>query len=200
MLSLSRILRREDGAATVAFVIYILPILALTFFAIELGTAYLLSVGVKHASYRAARLAAVRAPAAPGVPDRNQKSAAGLFGKSCKTDCVAPDPAVWICDGASPADCDAATFTAITDEISRFSPIVEDRYVVVRYEYTGLGYAGGPLVPRVTVTIRNPDRQDGMIPGPLAFTSLLSFWSGQQGLSVTPGEASVSGEDLTTNY
>ena len=203
IMRLPQAVKDERAAVTVEYLVLAMPLFIMFFFAIEVAGTYFLLLSLEKAAQRGVRIAAVRAPAATGVPGRNVRSATGTFGLHCRAagnNCVPPSPAIWICDGSTGTGCEFAAFDTIAKEMRRFSTIVETDLITITYVYTGLGYAGGPFVPEVEVSIRNQAAANGQINNPFGALSLLRWVFSMDTLGIPPVRATISGEDLTTNY
>jgi hypothetical protein len=184
----------ERGAATVEFVV-VAPVFLLLFFGvIETASAFFWWKTAEKATQLGARLAIVRDPAATGVPLRNPRRSGALFGLACghaSDPCDFESQSTWICSGGS-SGCSPEAFDNIITEMRRvFGQAIADENLIITYSYAGLGYAGGPFVPSVTVTLAGV--QFGM------FMGFLSGMAGEDGaLQVLPDiSATLTGEDLS---
>jgi Flp pilus assembly protein TadG len=150
-----RLLFDDRGGVAVEFVALLPAFVFLTFFIFEIGIAVFLVGTVEKAAQLGARLAVVSNFAvtnlAPG--NRNQVAMNAVPGQNCPAACVGFPTR--FCDGGTSADCDAADFTAIFTRMDNIAGLLQPSNVTVTYQYIGLGFAGGPIVPRVTVTVRN---------------------------------------------
>jgi TadE-like protein len=185
----------ERGAATVEFVVVAPVFLLLFFLTIEVASAFFWWKTAEKATQLAARIAVVRDPAATGVPLRNPRRSGTLFGLACSE---ASDPcnfdaqSTWTCSGGT-TGCDPEAFAIVISEMRRiFGQAVQDENLVITYSYAGLGYAGGPFIPAVTVTLTG-----------VPFGMFMGFLSGLAGnseaLQVLPDiSATLTGEDLAT--
>jgi hypothetical protein len=185
----------ERGAATVEFVVVFPVFLILFFLAIEVGSAFFWWKTAEKATQLGARLAIVRDVAATGLPARNAKRTGALFGLACaaaSNPCDFDNQSTWICN-AGGAGCNSAAFQNIMSEMRRiFGQAISDGNLTVTYNYVGLGYAGGPFVPSVTVTLSG-----------VPFGMFIGFLSGLAGagnsLLVLPDiSATLTGEDLSS--
>jgi hypothetical protein len=78
--------------------------------------------------------------------------------------------------------------------------IIQTTHVTIRYDYTGLGFAGGPIVPSVTVTVQ------GVPYGTIMTTILSGFMRLATGnpsapsllTNLPPVTATFTGEDLSS--
>lgn len=160
----------EGGGASVEFVAVMPFFMLITFFVIEIAIAVFLIETAEKAGQIGARMAIVGTPAvttancpvsgAPsnGLPLRNcRASSTVVYGTSCS---VASTCATWgpvECVGGTSGDCSSDGFQAIANRIRSIFGRAADENITVRYEDSQLGYAGGPIIPLVTVEISNVD-------------------------------------------
>lgn len=152
------------GAATIEYVVLLLPLIALVFTSFQIALAYHFALSAQKAVELGARIAAVRDPVHTALPVVNEENplaprdgrSAFIAGDSCALDaCAAPAGGPWSCSGAdldSP-DCDAAAFQEIFAEVSRIAYFLEPSDLTVTYSYARLGFVGGPFIPIIEVTI-----------------------------------------------
>ena len=190
-----RFLASEAGASTVGFVVVAPAFLVLFFLVIEVAGAFFWWKTAEKATQLGARVAIVRDPAASGVPARNPKRAGAQFGLPCSAasnPCDFDNQDTWVC-GVGATGCDAQAIQAIMAEMSRvFGNLVQVNNVIITYRYVGLGFAGGPFVPAVTVTLTG-------VPFGL-FLGLLSGLAGDEdgAIATLPDvSATLTGEDLS---
>ena len=139
-----------------------------------------------------ARAAIVSGAVHSAVPLRNQVDVRyGDQGDSCYqpsglSACVDPG-GPWICNAAlnDPA-CNAERTATVLQEMRRVYTTLRDEDVTVAYRYLQLGYAGGPFVPEVEVTI-------GRRPMPYQLLSYLSQ------IEIRAVSASAVGEHMAVN-
>ncbi|MEO0761983.1 MAG: hypothetical protein AAFZ09_09255, partial [Pseudomonadota bacterium] len=107
--------------------------------------------------------------------------------------CTIPDDTGWVCNGAtvdSDSSCNANQFGLLITELQRFFPSVDCADVTVRYIYRGIGFATGPMVPEVQVSIAPRSL-------PLDLISLTGFATlGENGGGLGAAVSSSLGEDL----
>ncbi len=73
------------------------------------------------------------------------------------------------------------------------SSLIDNQYVTITYSYVGLGFAGGPIVPGVTVTL------SGVPYGGVGTTILGKFFDSTSPLVTLPTiSVTLTGEDLST--
>ena len=189
------------GGVAVEFVALMPAFLFLTFFAFEVGLAVLWVGTVEKAAQLGARLAIVSNYAVTGlVPgQKNQTANANLYppGSNCPTGCAAFTSQT--CAGGSGGVCNPAGFSAIFNRMDAIANVLQPANVTITYTYVGLGFVGGPIVPRVTVTVQNVP-YDTVSAGILA--RLMSLATGRTdfpGLTIMPTiTATFTGEDLSS--
>ena len=158
--ALRRFRDTEDGTALVELAI-LLPLFLVLFFGLidfgRMGAEYVMA---DKAMQRAARIAAVRPPACPGVPTTNARGpvAPGTvpprFGTQCSAGAsVCTSPAAAICTGNAADPTVAEIWASIGPMLPVGSTAANLRF---RYEYdSAMGFLGGPYVPIVTVELQN---------------------------------------------
>jgi hypothetical protein len=200
----------EAAGATVEFVALMPAFLLLTFFIAEVLIAVLWIGTAEKAAQLGARLAVVSnyavtslSPTTVNLP----KSAAIAPGTNCDTGCAAFNPQA--CNGSSlAAPCDTTNFTAIVSRMQNIATLIQAQYVTITYAYTGdattgaggLGFAGGPIVPSVTVKL------SGIPYDTLVTTILANFFKKATGdntatspLTTLPDiSVTLTGEDLSS--
>jgi TadE-like protein len=184
----------QTGSVTVEFVAIALPFFLIVLFVVEVTLAFFWWKSAEKATMLGARLAAVQDVAAADMPAMNEKRTDGaIFGKYCR-DASNPCPAdlgdSWVC-GADDSGCNLAAKANIVSKMQSILAVIEPENVEIAYEYTGLGYAGGPLVPAVTVTLTGLQFQTGLL-------SIIGGVLGGPALTTLPDiTATVTGEDLS---
>jgi len=165
-----RLFDDEGAGVTVEFVAIFPAFLLVTFFAFEMIVA-MISVGTaEKAAQLGARQAMVSNYVVTTLTSGQTNAAANATtppGTPCASSgCLAFDSGVvTTCDGSlatsSSNPCSAADFTAVVNRIKScstctgISSLIQGSNIKIQYSYVGLGYAGGPIVPSVTVTIQN---------------------------------------------
>ena len=194
-MSWRRLRSCQRGAATVEFVVVAPAFLILFFLVLEVAGAFFWWKTAEKATQLGARLAIVRDVAVAGLPARNPKREGALFGLACAADgspCDFDNQSTWICT-AGGSGCNSAAFQNILSEMQRiFGQAISDVNLIISYNYVGLGYAGGPFVPSVTVTLSG-----------VRFGMFLGFLSGLAGagdslLTLPDISATLTGEDLSS--
>jgi len=148
----------RSGSATIEYVVLFLPLIALVFVSFQIALAYHFALTAQKAVELGARIAAVRDPVHTGMVRTNAINTANgaSFGDSCAVGgCAVPTGGPWSCSGddVGNGDCDAAAYAEIYDEVARIAYLLEPSDLSVTYSYAGLGFAGGPFVPLVQVSI-----------------------------------------------
>lgn len=198
----SRRLRRfaldQSGAALVEYALVILLFLFLLFAIIDFGRLANAWVAANKATQIAARIAVVRPPVCPAVPELNVRgntTGTATFGAMCRLGTgVCADPGTITCQGNDTN----ATSAEIVQAIRPLMPpgtAAEN----LRFSYAfdpDLGFLGGPYIPMVTVEFTEVDfvfvSQLGRIIGVMTGnTSDLGGDLPMPGMSV-----SLPGEDL----
>ena len=143
----------ESGASLVEFALVITLFLFLLLAIIDFGRIGHAWVGANKATQLAARVAAVRPPACPGLPLLNLRGNSGsppAFGALCRAGSgVCANPGIITCPGSAANATALEIFTAVRPLIPAQTTIGQ-----MRYSYTfdpNLGFLGGPYVPMVTV-------------------------------------------------
>jgi Flp pilus assembly pilin Flp len=183
---LRRFSSNTSGATTIEFVVVFLGFIAMIFFVIE-TTLYQFSVASLEKAAQAGVRAAVTSPAViGGVPARITKAPGGIFGYKCSdaaAQCISFGTVS--CTGGA---CNATPFNRILAHMRGFNGRIAAENVTITYNDVGIGFAGGPTVPMVTVQIDNVAYDNGI------FGLLLADATG---LAVLPRRAAtMTGEDL----
>ncbi len=185
----------ERGVATVEFVVVAPVFLIMFFLVIEVGSAFFWWKTAEKATQLGARIAIVRDGAVTGLPTRNPKRDGAVFGIACaavSNPCDFDNQSTWICAGGDGA-CNTVAFQTIMSEMRRiFGQAISDDNLTITYNYVNLGYAGGPFIPSVTVTL------SGVRFG--LFMGFLSSLAGaEDSILVLPDiSATLTGEDLSS--
>jgi Flp pilus assembly pilin Flp len=181
-----RFLRREDGAGLVEYALVILLFLVLLFAIIDFGRLGFAVVSANKANQIAARIAAVRPPACPGVPRRNLRGSntTASFGTLCRAgNGTCATPAAVTCLGSASDATATEIFAAVRPLLPPGAGIEDIRF---RYAFdSNLGFLGGPYVPVVTVELED-----------VPFTFVVPVGRSAQGLTLPRMSVSLPGEDL----
>jgi Flp pilus assembly protein TadG len=193
MRPLTSFLRSDRASVTVEFVAIFPFFLFVAFFVMEVTLAFFWWKTAEKAAHIGARVAIVSNIAAGGVPNRNGIATDAISGTLCSdasNPCVSFGPVT--CDSTS---CDAATFDRVVGRMQNIFGVIQDQNVTITYENTGLGFAGGPTVPLVTVNLSGIQFQTGIV-------SILGNFIGgdENALTTLPDiSATLTGEDLSQN-
>src|ERR1700686_3989851 len=138
----------EKASATVEFVAIMPFFVLIAFFILEIGVAMFRIATLEKAVQLGARLAAVSDPAVAGVPALNAKIA-GNYGDQCNTGACSTSWSPKACTGTG---CTPAAFDPIWNRMQNIFNVPKAN-VTITYSDAGLGFAGGPPIPSVTVTV-----------------------------------------------
>jgi hypothetical protein len=191
--SLRKFAASNDGSSTIEFVIVFMAFIAIMFFVVEVTLYLFFMASLEKAAEAGVRAVVVSPPVAAGVPMTIARDPnTGIFGRKCSLggQCVPFDKVT--CRGASPKAgeiaCTPAQFTRVLNHMKGFNAGVDPANVKITYQDVGIGFAGGPTVPMVTVTIEDVPYQTGILGLLLGDVS---------GLATLPKRsASMTGEDL----
>jgi len=211
-------IRDESAGGTVEFVGVIGPFLLITFFIFEVMIAILWIGTAEKAAQLGARLAVVSNPAvlstsscpnATGLPasftNCLETTNGHVYGEQCSAGACVPyctDASSCTCTGATKmkAPCVSVNFDYIFDRMESIFNLIKDHkeYVTITYAYNSqLGFAGGPIIPSVTVKL------SGIPYGAIVTTLLGNFFAAGKGTSPLPTNlpdisVTLTGEDLST--
>ena len=200
--------RDQRGNVTLEFIVVLLPLMAIVMAVLEVAVASYMILSSQKAAQMGARMIASRDPVYIGsdMPTENDVDIRyGQFGDACFQadgldackDPGGPFVCTWNTDISS-GECSADNFSTLIEEMRRVYPALDPEKVVVSYAYERLGYAGGPFVPHITVTI---------LPHRSPFGIVLSGWdligssesNDESGSVMLRGVAASSfGEDLSS--
>jgi len=199
-----RLVGADQGGVTVEFVALLPSFLFLTFFVIEIFVAVLWIGTVEKAAQLGARLAIVSNKAVNNLPtDYPLRSTAYAYGQHCSSGACGTNGTGFTsrqCAGGSGGDCNGPEFTTIVNRMRGIASIIQASHVTIRYDYVGLGFAGGPIIPAVTVTVQ------GVPYGTVMTTILAGFMrlvtgnpsAGSPLTNLPTITASFTGEDLSS--
>jgi hypothetical protein len=160
--------QNDKGLVTVEFTVIAFALMITIFLVVELTTLYFTIMSAQMAAHMGAREAIVSDPAATisaSSPPTNDATASGIYGTAC-SDATNPCKSTWspaICDGSSSACSGNASFARILTRMQQFLSGLQAKNVKITYTYSGLGFAGGPAAPLVTVTISCVPYKTGII-------------------------------------
>jgi hypothetical protein len=190
-----RVLARDErGGPLAEFALVIGLLFVLGIFIFEMSRFFMQAAMAEYATHLAVRIAAVRPPVCPGVPEFNERATGSTarFGTMC-SDPSAP------CAVVAPQTCAGTAGNAMVDEIfGTIQPLLPNgatpANLQFRYDPTGLGFLGGPYVPMTSVNLQNLQHQFILPIG-----QLFAPWGGAGGsgaVPLTPLTAAMPGEDL----
>jgi hypothetical protein len=188
------LIRDERGGPLAEFALVIGLLFVVAIFVFEMSRFFMQAATAEYATHLAVRIAAVRPPVCPGLPDINERAngSTARFGVMC-SDPSAP------CAVVAAQSCAGAAGNAVVDEIfATIQPLLPNGATPANlqfaYESTGLGFLGGPYVPMTSVSLQNLQHQFIL---PLG--QLFAPWGGAGGngaVSLAPLISAMPGEDL----
>lgn len=184
----------DDSGVTMVEFAVIAPLFFALFFAIiEIGLAFYWWKSAEKAAQLGVRMAVVRDFAEADVPRINVKTEDGVLGRPCR---LSPSPCVDFgtieCTGTG---CSGDGFDMVLERMQNVFPLIEAEHVRIRYEYVGLGFAGGPTIPAVSVILTGIDYPFFMLGQIFAL-----FGSDANAPAVIPDiRATLTGEDMSTS-
>jgi Flp pilus assembly pilin Flp len=178
--------RDESGATLVEFTLIAVLFFLITFSVIEIGLAAWWWTSAEKATHLGARMAVVSDPVGGVLPETNGLAAGGVFGQPCRLE---PSP----CTGFATVTCSGCLEDRLFQRMQAIFPYLEPDNVVIRYEYIGLGFAGGPPVPAVTVELEGVRFPFIVID---ALVNLISGGGFPDGIDMPAMRATLTGEDL----
>ncbi|MEM7543925.1 MAG: TadE/TadG family type IV pilus assembly protein [Pseudomonadota bacterium] len=154
---LKHFLKDQRGAASLEYIVLLLPLLAMVFVSFQIALAYHFALTAQKAVELGARIAAVRDPVYTDLPPSNGVRIGGTTGVQCAVDnqCDLTDTGPWTCSGDDLGNgvCDADAYADIFEEVARIAYLLDPSDLSITYYYGELGFAGGPFVPIVEVAI-----------------------------------------------
>ena len=188
------LIRDERGGPLAEFALVIGLLFVVGIFIFEISRFFMQAAMAEYATHLAVRIAAVRPPVCPGVPDFNERASGSTarFGTMCS------DPSV-PCAAVATQTCTGAAGNAVVDEVfGTIQPLLPngatEANLQFQYESTDLGFLGGPYVPMTSVSLQNL-QHDFILP----IGQLFAPWGGAGGSGVVPLSpltAAMPGEDL----
>lgn len=188
------LLRDARGTTTVEFAVIAPLFFVLLLVFIELSLGFYWWKSAQKAAQIGARWAIVHDVTATGTPDTNIRAENGVFGLPCHLEpspCASWPQTTYVCDGGT--GCEAAAFDTLVTRMRTLFPAFQAENVRVAYWETGLGFAGGPTIPAVTVTLTE-------VPFQLGILGLITGLIGDEHGNLTLPDISVTltGEDLSS--
>jgi Flp pilus assembly protein TadG len=188
------LIRDERGGPLAEFALVIGLLFVVGILVFEVSRFFMQAAMAEYATHLAVRIATVRPPVCPGVPDFNERAggSAARFGTMC-SDPSAP------CAAVATQTCAGVAGNAVVDEIfATIQPLLPSSATPAnlqfQYDPTNLGFLGGPYVPMASVSLQNLQHQFIL---PLG--QLFAPWGGVGGTGAAPLgplTAAMPGEDL----
>jgi Flp pilus assembly protein TadG len=188
------LVRDERGGPLAEFALVIALLFVVAILVFEMSRFFMRAAMAEYATHLAVRVAAVRPPVCPGVPEFNERASGSeaRFGTMC-SDPSAP------CVAVATQTCTGTAGNAVVDEIfGVVQPLLPGdatpANLQFQYESTNLGFLGGPYVPMTSVSLQN--LQHAFI---LPLGQLFAPWGGAGGsgtVPLGPLTAAMPGEDL----
>jgi len=189
------LIRDERGGPLAEFALVIGLLFIVAIFVFEMSRFFMRAAMAEYATHLAVRIAAVRPPVCPGVPEFNERASGSeaRFGTMCSGTSA--------CAVVTPQSCSGTAGNPVVDEIfGTIQPLLPNdatpANLQFRYESTGLGFLGGPYVPMTSVSLQ--DLQHEFI---LPLGQLFAPWGGggaggSGAVLLSPLTAAMPGEDL----
>jgi Flp pilus assembly protein TadG len=160
---LNKFIATRDGSATVEFVVVFLGFISIIMFVVEVTLYMFFTASLEKAAEAGVRAAVVSPPVVAGYPTTTglRAGGGGVFGQMCSlasAPCAALPTST--CTGGS---CQSVPFNRILTHMRGFNAQIQASNVTVTYADAGIGFAGGPAVPMVTVTVSNVPYQTGIL-------------------------------------
>lgn len=180
------------GSASVEFVVVFLGFIAIILFVVEVSLYMFFTASIEKAAEAGARAVAVSPRIIGSVPALNEPNGT-RNGEACgttgcarwnKRDCGPPPDSL----------CSGATFNRVLAHMQGFNGRIRRQNVEVTYTYTGIGFAGGPSVPMITVTVKNVPFETGILGLLLRSTEDVPILDDLR--TLPPRSASMTGEDM----
>lgn len=192
--TLQGFLQRRDGTSTLEFVVIFGGFIAIVFFVMEVTLYLFFMATLEKAAESGARVAVTSRPVVNFA--RTIEVAPGAhFGDSCSQGgggaCVPFSSTPLTCTGEACQP--ASSFDRILNHMRGFNARIQPENVTIAYADVGIGFAGGPTVPMVTVTVHDVPFQTGIL------GLLLASGANNEAtlLATLPTRsASMTGEDL----
>jgi len=189
-----RFLHDQKGGSLVEYAFAIPMVIAILLAVIDFGHIYLRWILAEKATHHAARIVAVRPPVCPGVPEINERAdpnGTERFGTSCAGG-ICTNPGTIACDGAGG---DPTVDELFADIAPMLPGAPTPANLLFTYDFSGIGFLGGPYVPQVSVELQNLN-----VAYLTPFGELFRLYGAGGGafgpLTLPPMRASMPGEDL----
>jgi hypothetical protein len=194
-------LRNSEASASVEFIVVFLALISTIFFVIEVTLYFFFMASVEKAAEAGVRTV-VTSPnlivSTPAYPTTNTPvgNNAQLYGQACDASTCNPLPERRCSGPGGPeAPCNPLHFPRILAHMRGFNGQIEGRDVTVTYSHSGIGFAGGPAVPMVTVEVSGVPFQTGIL-GLLLRSQENQQTLAQLGGTLPARTASMTGEGL----
>jgi len=189
------VVRDERGGPLAEFALVIGLLFVVAIFVFEVSRFFMQAAMAEYATHLAVRIAAVRPPVCPGVPEFNERASGSdaRFGTMCSGTSA--------CAVVAPQTCSGATGNPVVDEIfAIIQPLLPSdatpANLQFQYESTGLGFLGGPYVPMTSVSLQNL-QHEFILPLGQLFAPWGEGGAGGSGtVPLGPLTAAMPGEDL----
>lgn len=187
----SSFLRDGDGSTSVEFVVVFLGFIAIFLFVVEVTLYLFFIASLEKAAEAGVRAAVVSPPVVSGFPSTIARVGSATYGTKCAGTGACAPLSTFTCTGAS---CRDTPFSRILAHMQGFNGRIRPENVTFTYSDAGIGFAGGPSVPMVTVTIRGVPFQTGILGLLLNQASDAAILDDLR--TLPPRSASMTGEDL----
>lgn len=182
-------LRDCDGSASVEFVVIFLGFISIIVFVIEVTLYMFFMASLEKAAEAGVRYAVVSQPVV-GIPANNVANGSTPAGTKCSQGGACNSFTTRTCSGT----CSGTQFNRILKHMQGFNGAIRRQNVTISYAYAGIGFAGGPTVPVVTVAVSGVNYNTGV------FGLLLNTVGDQTTLNqlqtLPARSATMTGEDL----
>jgi Flp pilus assembly protein TadG len=178
-----------DGTSVIEFIVVFIGFVAVMTFVIELSIYMFFTQSIEKAAEAGVRAAIVSRPvhnqlATVNQPDQGERGdACSLNNSNCD------DFRTRRCGRPGMNNCSTTRFNRILAHMQGYNAAIQRQNVTITYTYAGIGFAGGPTVPMVTVTVENMRFQTGIL-------GLLLGNDANQMARLPKRSASMTGEDL----
>jgi len=182
--SLHSLLSSRDGSASVEFVVIFLAFISIIFFVVEVTLYMFFMASLEKAAEAGVRAAVVSNPVV-NIRTVNNPIGSIAEGTKCTPTTCERFPAR-SCNG----NCSGAAFNRVLAHMQGFNGQIKRENVSITYTDTGIGFAGGPSAPMVTVRVSGIPFQTGIL------ALLLDLATANQLATMPAQSASMTGEDL----
>lgn len=203
MRTMCSYLQDRRASASVEFVVVFLALISTIFFVVEVTLYFFFMASVEKAAEAGVRAVVtspnliVSTPVYPRVNRARGPDSTRLpYGAQCSASTCDPLPER-ACSGPGGPEppCNPAFFPRILAHMRGFNGQIEGADVTVTYSQSGIGFAGGPAVPMVTVDVSGVPFQTGIL-GLLLRSPENRETLTQMAGTLPARSASMTGEDL----